>query len=150
MAIYYTDGACSSKDNCGGWSCICVDGPAYYGYEENTTNNRMELLGVITALQHFSTQTEIGATVYTDSAYISNCFKDKWYVNWRKNGWKNASKQPVKNRDLWEQLIGLYENLKPRMVIIAKVKGHDGDTYNEMCDKLAVKARKEKIENKYE
>lgn len=148
--IYYTDGACSSKDNCGGWSCICVNGPIYYGYEENTTNNRMELLGVITALQHFSTQTEIGATVYTDSAYISNCFKDKWYVNWQKNSWKNASKQPVKNRDLWEQLIGLYENLKPRMVIIAKVKGHDGDTYNEMCDKLAVKARKEKIENKYE
>lgn len=148
--IYYTDGACSSKDNCGGWSCICVDGPIFYGYEENTTNNRMELLGVITALQHFSSQKEIGATVYTDSAYISNCFKDKWYMNWRKNGWKNASKQPVKNRDLWERLIGLYEGLKPRMVIIAKVKGHDGDTYNEMCDKLAVKARKEKIENKYE
>lgn len=148
--IYYTDGACSSKDNCGGWSCICVDGPTYYDYEEDTTNNRMELLGVITALQHFSSQKEIGATVYTDSAYISNCFKDKWYMNWRKNGWKNASKQPVKNRDLWEQLIGLYEGLKPRMVIIAKVKGHDGDMYNEMCDKLAVKARKEKIENKYE
>lgn len=148
--IYYTDGACSSKDNCGGWSCICVDGPTFYGYEEDTTNNRMELLGVITALQHFSSQKEIGATVYTDSAYISNCFKDKWYMNWQKNGWKNASKQPVKNRDLWEQLIGLYEGLKSRMVIIAKVKGHDGDTYNEMCDKLAVKARKEKIENKYE
>lgn len=144
----YTDGACSSKDNLGGWACVDTErGENYFGYEENSTNNRMELTAVIKALELIRAADDKINTVYTDSAYVSNCFAQKWYITWRRNGWRNSSKQAVKNRELWERLLALYEEIQARsgvLLTIVKVNGHAGNEYNEICDKLAVKARQSK------
>ena len=144
----YTDGACSSKDNIGGWACVDAEHDEnYFGYEENSTNNRMELTAVINALELIKAANDKINEVYTDSAYVANCFAQKWYNSWRRNGWRNSSKQAVKNRELWERLLALYEDIQARYGVILeiiKVNGHAGDKYNELCDKLAVEARKNK------
>ena len=99
----YTDGACSgnqNETNIGGWGSILEFGDSQkelHGGELNTTNNRMELTAVIEALK---------------SSYVASCFRDKWYVNWRKNGWMTSGKKPVENRELWEELISLVEKNK--------------------------------------
>jgi ribonuclease HI len=77
------------------------------------------------------------ADVYSDSAYVINCFREKWYVRWRDNGWRNAQKKPVENRDLWEPLIALAER---HQVTWHKVAGHSGDVLNDRADRLAVAA----------
>jgi ribonuclease HI len=122
----YTDGGCSGNqndDNLGGWGAILEYGDnkkELYGSEANTTNNRMELTAVISA---FSALKKDGLTirVFTDSSYVSNCFREKWYVSWEKNGWHNASKKPVENQDLWQALIAL---VKKHDVSFYRVKGH--------------------------
>lgn len=122
----YTDGACSGNqndDNLGGWGAVLEYGDTkkeLHGSEANTTNNRMELTAVISA---FSALKKEGLTirVFTDSSYVSNCFREKWYVNWEKNGWHNASKKPVENKDLWQTLIAL---VSKHDVSFYRVKGH--------------------------
>ncbi len=126
----FTDGACSgnqSEKNYGGWGAILrldlqedTHEKEIYGGEPDTTNNRMELTGVIEAFSALK-KPNLDIEVYTDSAYIVNCFKNKWYVNWQRNGWMNASKKPVENRDLWERLLSLVECHQVRFI---KVKGH--------------------------
>lgn len=102
------------------------------GGEPATTNNRMEMLGVIRALEALKERCKV--KVHSDSAYVINCFRDRWYVRWERNGWKNSKKEPVENRDLWERMIEL---VGAHDVEWIKVKGHSGDHWNERCDELA-------------
>lgn len=101
----------------------------------NTTNNRMELLGVITALEALSSPCEV--TVYTDSQYVANAFNQRWIEGWIKRGWRKADKAPVLNVDLWQRLLKAMES---HDVAFVWVKGHAGNSENERCDKLATSA----------
>ncbi len=145
----YTDGACSNNQeriNFGGWGAVMFFNDHYkelYGGEKNTTNNRMELMAIIKGLEAIKSS-NLPVVIYSDSAYIVNCFKDQWYVKWRKNGWVNAKKNPVENKDLWEWLLELVENkIGKEKVTWVKVKGHSGDKYNEIADELARKGAEE-------
>lgn len=104
-----------------------------HGGERNTSNQRMELTACIKALETVKSD-DIPVDVYSDSAYLINCMQQKWYVNWEKNGWKNAKKQPVENQDLWKQLLDLVRRLT---VHFHKVAGHTGVELNERADELA-------------
>ena len=122
----YTDGACSGNQNdsnLGGWGAVLEYGghtKEIYGAEADTTNNRMEMTALLEA---FRALKKDGQTieVFSDSAYLMDCFRKKWYVTWLKNGWKNAKKQPVENRDLWEQLLPYLES---HAITFYRVKGH--------------------------
>lgn len=123
----YTDGACAnnqSDQNFGGWGAVLTFGQhvkELYGGAVNTTNNRMELTAVIEALKALKSD-HIPVKVYSDSAYTVNCFREKWYVGWLKNGWKNSQKKPVENQDLWEELLALVSAQKS--IRFYKLKGH--------------------------
>ena len=132
----FTDGGCR-KNGIGGWGVVFVYGDLVkevYGGSINATNNKMELTAVIEALKRIKRK-DVPIEVHSDSAYIVNCFNDKWYVKWRKNGWTNSKKQPVENRDLWEELINLVESFDD--IEFVKVKGHSGVEFNERADQLA-------------
>ena len=145
---FYTDGAFSSKTEMGGWAAVCVeDGnviDTQSGYEPYSTNNRMELTAFLSALENADT-IETGntkVTIYTDSAYIANCFNQNWYVKWMSNGWRTSDKQDVKNQDLWRRIVALYIKLKERLDLsVIKVKSHSDNPWNNYADLLAVKAR---------
>ena len=147
---FYTDGSFSSKSKMGGWASICVeDGElidAQCGYEPYSTNNRMEITAILSALENIDT-IETGFTkvyIYTDSAYCANTFNDGWYKTWLKNGWRTADKQDVKNQDLWRRVIALYIKLVGRFQLeIIKVKGHSDNKWNNYVDLLAQKKRRE-------
>ncbi|MCK8059265.1 MULTISPECIES: ribonuclease H [unclassified Fusibacter] len=127
MINIYCDGGCSgnqSDTNIGGWGAVLeYKGTVkeLKGGELNTTNNRMEMTALIEALKSIK-NTDMNVSVYSDSAYIINCFHQKWYVNWQRNGWKNSKKAPVENKDLWEEMLLLVER-HPK-VNFFKVKGH--------------------------
>ena len=145
---FYTDGAFSSKTQMGGWAAICLEDGVLIdtksGYEPYSTNNRMELTAFLSALENADT-IETGntkVTIYTDSAYIANCFNQNWYVKWMSNGWRTSDKQDVKNQDLWRRIVALYIKLKERLDLsIVKVKSHGDNPWNNYADLLAVKAR---------
>lgn len=131
----YTDGACSGNPGPGGWAAVVTYGnhvKEISGGELHTTNQRMEMMAVYQALHCLKEACNV--TVYSDSAYVINCFTQKWYVNWQKNGWRNSKGEPVQNRDLWEQLL---IEVARHHVTFAKVKGHAGVELNERCDALA-------------
>lgn len=131
----YTDGACSGNPGPGGWAAVLMYGSAkkeIAGGEPRTTNNRMEMMAVIRALESLTQPCEV--RLHSDSAYVINCFKNRWYENWQRNGWKTASKQPVENRDLWERLL---QQVARHKVTWVKVKGHSDDVWNNRCDELA-------------
>ena len=133
-AIVYTDGACSGNPGPGGWGAtIKIDRETFeiYGGEDNTTNNRMELIAAIKALEYLNESYEI--TLYTDSIYVKDGIT-KWIFNWKKNNWKTSSKKTVKNCDLWIQLDTIQEK---RKVTWNWVKGHSGNIGNERADELA-------------
>jgi ribonuclease HI/DNA polymerase-3 subunit epsilon len=133
--IAYTDGACKGNPGAGGWGAhlILSNGQTkdLYGGEDATTNNRMELMGAIQALQHSAR--DITLEIWTDSSYVKNGITD-WIDGWKKRGWKTASKKPVANKDLWQQLDALCQN---RKVEWHWVKGHAGHAGNEKADELA-------------
>ena len=122
----YTDGACSGnqeRENIGGWGAVLEYGQhqkELYGGEKNTTNNRMEMTALLRALEALKRDVE-RIRVFSDSSYLMNCFREKWYENWRKNHWKTSAKKDVENRDLWEQLLSLTEN---KNIFFYRVKGH--------------------------
>jgi ribonuclease HI len=144
----YCDGSTrgNGKENAvGAWAFLVLGaGTKIYQNcqaEANTTNQRMELTAAIQALDYLF-YNEIcvpfdSIKVYTDSAYLHNCYTQKWYVNWQNNGWRNSKKEPVANRDLWEKLIHYFEMPE---VDFVKVKGHAGDQWNEIVDELAQNA----------
>lgn len=131
----YTDGACSGNPGPGGWGTILM----YQGHEKelsggcvDTTNNVMELTAVLEGLKALKKPCKV--KLYSDSAYVVNAFKQKWIYGWLKNGWKNASKEPVKNKELWQEL---YDLTRKHEVTFIKVKGHADNEYNNRCDELA-------------
>jgi ribonuclease HI len=137
--IIHCDGACSgnqSSKNLGGWGAVLKYNDRLKeicGGERNTSNQRMELTACIRALETIKSG-DIPIDIYSDSAYLVNCMRDKWYVNWQKNGWKNAKKQPVENQDLWKQLLAA---LAKHSIRFHKVAGHAGIALNERADQLA-------------
>ncbi len=131
----FTDGSCLGNPGPGAYAAILrhsgtekklVDG---FGL---TTNNRMEIMGAVAGLEALLEPCSV--TIYTDSRYLCDAIEKKWLRGWQKNGWKTASKQPVKNRDLWERLVPLLEKHKVRF---SWVEGHAGHAENEECDVLA-------------
>jgi len=136
----YTDGACSGNPGPGGWAAIIIiNGEVkeiISGNEKKTTNNQMELMGPIKAIQKFKKKSEI--SIITDSTYVKDGITI-WIKRWEKNGWKTAAKKPVKNRDLWKKLRNL--SLKHNIKWIW-VKGHHEDKYNNLVDGLAQRAIK--------
>lgn len=108
----------------------------FKGYTE-TTNQRMEIKAITEGLKRVSNK-KIEIDVFSDSAYVVNCMNQRWFDNWRRNGWKNSKKQPVENQDLWEELLAEIED-NFLVVRFNKVKGHSKIFYNELCDKLANK-----------
>ena len=136
--IIFTDGACSGNPGPGGWGAIILDEEEKQinlsGKEVSTTNNRMELMAPIMALKKIKEGSEI--TIYTDSIYLKDGIT-VWINNWKKNGWKNSNKKPVKNKDLWVTLNKLTEK-KP--IVWKWVKAHAGNKFNELADKLATEA----------
>jgi len=138
----YTDGACSGNPGPGGWAFLLrhpKTGKAIErkGGEKETTNNRMELSAVIEGLRALTRPSRV--ELYSDSQYVLKGLKE-WMVGWKRKGWKTASKQPVKNVDLWKQLDELK---KEHAIHFHWVKGHDGHEENERVDELAVQARDE-------
>ena len=136
----YTDGACSGNPGPGGWGTILMyneNKKEISGGKDNTTNNVMELTAVIEGLKLLKFPCKV--KLYSDSAYVVNSFNQKWIYGWLKNGWKNASKEPVKNKELWQEL---YELTKIHEVEFIKVKGHADNEYNNRCDELARNAIK--------
>jgi ribonuclease HI len=130
----YTDGACKGNPGPGGWGCLLRFKDAekeLCGGESETTNNRMELTAVIRGLEALKRSCSV--RIVTDSQYVKQGMT-QWIHNWRRNGWRTASKQPVKNRDLWEQLDAL---LNRHEVQWQWVKGHAGHPENERADALA-------------
>lgn len=137
MIEVFTDGACLGNPGPGGWGVLIIeDGKRreLNGGEADTTNNRMEMLAAIRALE--ATADEPAITLVTDSQYVKNGITS-WIKGWKRNGWKNAAKQPVKNRDLWELLDALTQN---RTVEWKWVKGHSGHPENDRVDELAREA----------
>jgi ribonuclease HI len=148
---FYTDGNCSTKTEMGGWAAICIEDNTVIdtqsGYEPYSTNNRMKLMALLSALENINTietsQTKV--YVYTCSSYIVSCFQEKWYLNWISNGWKTADRQSVKNQDLWARIIALYIKAKSRFHLeVIKIDGVNADKkYSDYVKLLAIKKRQE-------
>ena len=131
----YTDGACSGNPGPGGWAAILMYKgieKEISGGEKNTTNNIMELTAAVRGLQLLKYPCEV--QLYSDSAYLVNGFKQGWIYNWQRNNWKTSNKEPVKNREIWEEL---YNLTKIHKVEFIKVKGHSDNEFNNRCDELA-------------
>jgi ribonuclease HI len=140
--VVFTDGGCSGNPGPGGWAYVIkADGTVRerWGAEASTTNNRMELSAVIAALETVLADRSLAdrpVTVYTDSQYVQKGIT-AWIVSWRRNGWRTAAKEPVKNKELWQALDGLAARLP---VTWRWVKGHAGNELNERCDALTQEA----------
>ena len=136
--VVYTDGACSGNPGPGGWGAVILDEEknktSISGKEKATTNNRMELMAPIMALRKIKKSSKI--IIYTDSTYLKNGITT-WIKNWKINGWKSASKKPIKNKDLWVTLSKLSEE---QSIDWKWIKAHTGNKYNEIADKLATNA----------
>ena len=135
----FTDGACSGNPGPGGWGAVLrFNGheKELSGGERQTTNNRMEMTAVISALEALKEPCKV--TLYSDSKYIIDSVNKGWAKGWRARGWKKSSNEPALNPDLWDKLLNL---LDIHEVTFIWVKGHAGHSENERCDTLAVKAR---------
>ena len=143
----FCDGATSGNgkaDAPGGWAYVILkDGRLVSqnsGGEKGTTNQRMELTAALMACKEIEAMDGFATVkLYSDSAYLINCFKQNWWKSWRANGWKNSKKESVANQDLWERLI--YFFMKAPGYDFIKVKGHQGVHWNEVVDDLAVRAK---------
>ena len=132
----YTDGACSGNPGPGGWAAVLLfkgREKEMSGFKPETTNNVMELSAAVEGLKGLKEKCIV--KLYSDSSYLINAFEKGWIFNWKKNGWKTASKDPVKNKELWQQLDELTRTHEIKWI---KVKGHADNKYNNRCDELAV------------
>jgi ribonuclease HI len=145
--IIYTDGACKGNPGEGGWG-VYIElnsvSKKIYGYEENTTNNRMEITAAIEALNELDVKSDV--LLYTDSKYLMEGI-NSWIKNWKLNNWKTSAKKDVKNADLWKKIdeLNSLHNVEWKWV-----KGHSGDFGNEMADNLANLAIVKKGKKNYE
>ena len=133
--VIYTDGACSGNPGPGGWGTILMYKDIkkeINGGVKQTTNNIMEITAVIEGLKMLKYKCEV--EIYSDSAYVVNAFNNHWREGWMKKNWINSSKEPVKNKELWQEL---YNLVKQHEVKFIKVKGHSDNEYNNRCDELA-------------
>ena len=131
----YTDGACSGNPGPGGWGAILMyneNKKEISGGEHPTTNNKMELTAAIEALKLLKMPCEVD--LYSDSAYLINCFQNNWLKGWKAKNWVNSKREPVKNIELWKILDDLNNVHKIKWI---KVKGHSDNVYNNRCDELA-------------
>ena len=133
--VVYTDGSSLGNPGPGGWAWAVPDGAFASGAEPRSTNQRMEIMAVIQALQAL----EGPVHVVSDSTYVVNCFRDRWWEGWKRRGWRNTAGKPVANRDLWEPLLELVLD-SGREIRFSWVKGHSGDEMNDRVDMLAVAA----------
>ena len=139
----YTDGACSGNPGPGGWAALLESGPhkkEISGFDPESTNNRMEMKAVIEGLKALKRPSAVA--VHTDSAYIANAFNQGWIDGWKARNWKTSNKEPVKNLDLWQELLLL---TKQHDVSFVKVKGHSTDERNNRVDYLAVAEIKNRV-----
>jgi len=149
----YTDGACRGNPGPGGWAWATADGTWESGAEAHTTNQRMEIRAVLEALSSHRKHLERGEAIEiaSDSTYVVNCFRDRWWQGWERRGWRNAKGAPVANQDLWRPLLELVTILAPATlgkreadgsgwITFRWVKGHSGDPMNELVDRLATEA----------
>lgn len=137
--IAYTDGACSGNPGPGGWAWAVQGGLFATGAERHTTNQRMEMTAAYQAVLAHSGPIE----VVSDSTYVVNCFKQRWWEGWLKRGWTNSQRKPVANRDLWEPFIDLVRTRGN--VNFRWVKGHSEDRMNQFVDQLAVEASQTQV-----
>lgn len=138
--ILYTDGACSGNPGPGGWGLVLRFGEKekeLSGFDAQTTNNRMELMAVITGLETLKEACNV--TIYTDSKYVSDAINKGWLKNWKKNGYKKSDKKPILNLDLWIRVEAQLERHNTQFIW---VKGHAENKYNNRCDELATGAIK--------
>ena len=142
----FTDGACSENPGPGGWAVVINTASKCYtisGNEQLTTNNRMELRAVIETykkiLSKKSHKPDVQYDIYSDSAYVVNTINNHWIEAWQMNNWKTTKNEDVKNKDLWEEFSKLRAKARKLGVSITlnKIKGHSGNTFNELVDKLA-------------
>ncbi len=136
----YTDGSCETRTGDGGWAYLLLFNGARKrasGYEAGTTNNRMELTAAVRALQALHERCQV--TLVTDSQYLKKAFSDGWLDAWQRNGWRTAGRKPVKNQDLWRELLTLEQRHR---VTWAWTRGHAGQAENEEVDALALAARR--------
>lgn len=134
--VIYTDGACSGNPGPGGWGVVMYHGnrsKEFYGGESSTTNNRMEMMAAIKAIEAIKPNYKGPIVLFTDSTYVLKGITE-WIVGWKKRGWKKSDKKPVVNKDLWQRLDVLNA---ARDIRWEWVKGHDGDLGNERADELA-------------
>ena len=131
----FTDGACLGNPGPGGWAWAVPDGPFASGSEPRTTNQRMEIRAALEAARTIEGPLEI----VSDSTYVVNCFRDRWWEGWLARGWRTAAKKEVANQDLWEPLVDLYR-AEPGRLRFRWVKGHSADKMNDLVDRLAVEA----------
>lgn len=131
MIEVFTDGSCAKPHSPGGWSWVELGVRAEIGYEASTTNQRMEMMAVLEAMRRYEGQP---MTLTSDSAYCINGLTERWIDRWRVNGWRNAKRKPVANRDLWEPMFEVFD---PEHVTLRHVRGHIGVIGNEVADGLA-------------
>ena len=144
--VIYTDGACKGNPGPGGWAARLIDVRTgkikdISGGANPTTNNRMELMGAIRALQALKRGVKV--ELHSDSSYVINAFKQGWLTRWRANGWRTSAKKPVENQDLWLELLSA---AAPHTIDWLHVKGHAGFEHNEACDRLAVLAAEKAVD----
>ncbi len=135
----FCDGGCKPNPGAGAWAAILRCGETekeLTGGERETTNNRMELTAVTRALEELKVPCDV--RIVTDSEYLANAFRQKWIDNWKRNGWKTSTKEPVKNKDLWVALDAL---IAKHRITWEWTKGHAGHAENERCDELATETR---------
>lgn len=135
MVDVYTDGACRGNPGRGGWAWVVPGGPWASGAARRATNQRMEVQAVLEALRALDGP----LTIYSDSTYVVHCFRDRWYVGWKRKNWLNSKRRPVANRDLWEPLIDLYV-AREDDIEFKWVRGHSGNVWNDRADELATEA----------
>jgi ribonuclease HI len=135
VTVVYTDGSCLGNPGRGGWAWAVDGGRWDSGGETHTTNQRMEVTAVLEALRSLPGPLH----VISDSTYVVNCFRQQWWVGWKRRGWRNTQGKPVANQDLWKELLTLALD-SSRPVTFEWVKGHSGDPMNDRVDQLATEA----------
>lgn len=152
MIKLFTDGACAPNPGCGGWGCVIVypsgQTAQHCGYiSDNTTNNYSELYAIYEGIRRVDPR--VKTIIYTDSQYVVNSINNGWAKNWHKRNWKTANGNPIAHKDLWVKILAMIDK---RNLSFEWIKGHSGNIYNEMADKLATiaiiseKMRREKDE----
>ncbi|MGO9557943.1 MAG: ribonuclease H [Acidimicrobiales bacterium] len=134
--VVFTDGACLNNPGPGGWAWAESADRYESGHEAQTTNQRMELMAVIQAVESNPGR----LSIVSDSTYVVNCFKNRWWAGWRAKGWRNAKGEPVANQDLWRPLIEQVIDLRAGEIDLSWVKGHSGNPMNDLVDGLATEA----------